>query len=137
MAGNNLKFEGPADPNNLIQVDEFLWRGSVVTRTYEHTKVLWKGSHILTIKKHVDWDYPIENRDGVLGPDEEDDEPPHVDPKKEPEVKWLLHAHWEWIKFNYGEYEGLFAAREAATKEVEVLATNIRKAFALRPIKED
>jgi hypothetical protein len=133
---NNLKFEGPADPNNLEKVDEFLWRGQVVTQTYLHTKVLWKGLWMLSIKKLVDYDYPKENGTSALIADD-DDEPAPDSVKREPEVKWMLHTNLDWLKYNYGEFGSLFEAREGATKEVAIIASHIQKAWARRPIKED
>jgi hypothetical protein len=86
----NVSFVDPIDPINLKEVDSFKWRNEIKSQTFEHTKVLWKGNHILTIKKHVDLD-----RETKTVNDEDDDYEPQE--KFEPKIKWLIHTNWDCL----------------------------------------
>lgn len=119
---NHVTFVAPT--RDLVRVDSFEWKGKVLTETFEHTKVLWKDSHILTIKKHIDYQPKVEVDD-----DDEDDTPPA---QPMPNVKCLIHTNWDWIKHYYGEFSTLDEAKNESIKAVEEIARNIRRAFALR-----
>jgi hypothetical protein len=121
----NVSFVDPIDPINLKEVDSFKWRNEIKSQTFEHTKVLWKGNHILTIKKHVDLD-----RETKTVNDEDDDYEPQE--KFEPKIKWLIHTNWDWLKHYYGEFETITEAKAASVKAVEEIASHISKAFAIR-----
>lgn len=118
----------------LVRVDHFTWRNKLVSETFEHTKVLWKGEHILTIKQHVDYTFK-EEPSSVLDDDEDEDDTPPA--RLTPKIKWLIHTNWDWLKHYYGEFDTLDRAKAEATSAVTEIATNIRKAFMLRNPKSN
>lgn len=129
---NNISLSELPTP---IKVDEFKWRNVVQTESFDHTYVLWKGDHILSIRKHVDFNPKTNTKmDGSFDDDSDDEED---EPSSGPRVTWLIHTKWDWLKQFYGEYPTLDAARKAAIDSVTQITAHIRKAFMMKALPHD
>ena len=120
------------DPNiQLVQlaepefVDDFC--GS---KSYIHTKVLWKGDWVLTITMYEN----VASSRARPEPDDEDDE---EDEEPAPAVKaryctttFYVHSKWPWLRPSWGsgELASLKDAQGLAIKSVKELATLINQA---------
>lgn len=132
MTNKNIVLEEQPEP--LKEIERFEWRGTVEDITYLHTKVLWKGHHVLSILKHVDMKVKKPST-RAFDDDEDEDEDETTTGTEGVEVypvSYWVQSEWKWLKTGYGEPKSYDEAREVAISSVTDIFTNIRKAFMLK-----
>lgn len=110
---------------NPKRTDHSQWKGFTTSERFEHTMVLWRGQHVLSIERYID-------HNPQLKESKSDVEDNHVDPG--PKITYIVYTQWPWLKHFYGECNSVEAAQELAAKELTDIFRNIRRAFAIRKL---